>query len=117
VLREFKDFINSGNVVVFAVGVVMALFFQDIIDALLQGVVMPVIAAIVGEPDFEDIGFDLGESFVSIGLVINAVIIFLAVAFILFMVVKAYNRVARSGDAPPTDIELLIEIRDELRRR
>ena len=120
-LREFKDFINKGNVVVIAVGLVMALYFQKIVDAVLDGVINPLIAAIFGESNFQDIGFDVGDARVSIGLVIDAIISFLAVAFFLFLVVKAYNRysAAPEGQEPagPTEIDLLTEIRDALANR
>jgi large conductance mechanosensitive channel len=121
VLREFKDFINKGNVVTIAVGLVMALYFQKIVDAILDGVINPLIAAIFGESNFQDIGFDVGDARVSIGLVIDAIISFLAVAFFLFLVVKAYNRYAAAPEgqepAGPTEIDLLTEIRDSLANR
>lgn len=120
-LDEFKDFINKGDVITVAVGLVMALYFQKIVDAVLDGVINPIIAAIFGESNFVDIGFDLGDARISIGLVIDAIISFIAVSFFLFLVVKAYNRmrsrwVAEEGPAAqPDDIVLLTEIRDELR--
>ena len=114
-LREFKDFINKGNVVAIAVGLVMALYFQKIVDAVLEGVINPIIAAIFGEANFRDIGFDIGDARISIGLVIDAVISFVAVAFFLYLVVKAYNRWKRDDPtAGPTDNDLLIQIRDLL---
>ena len=118
-IAEFKDFINKGDVVTIAVGLVLALYFQVIVDALLEGVVMPIIAAIFGEPDFRGIGFDIGDSFISIGLVINAIISFLAVAFILFLLVKAYNnwKGEEEEDSGPTEVDLLTEIRDSLQNR
>ena len=118
-LDEFKDFINKGDVITIAVGLVMALYFQKIVDAVLDGVINPIIAAIFGKTNFADIGFDIGERRISIGLVIDAVISFVVVAFFLFLVVKAYNnfkaKQPRRGRRTPTEIELLTEIRDELR--
>ena len=116
-LKEFKDFISRGNIVEVAVGLVIALYFQAIIDALLEGVLYPIIAAIFGKPDFRAIGFDLGDAFVSIGLVIDAVISFLIVAFILFLVLKGYNKMKseEEEDAGPSEVDLLTEIRDQLR--
>ena len=115
-LKEFKDFISKGNVVEIAVGLVMALYFQKIVDAVLNGVINPIIAAIFGESTFTDIGFEIGDATISIGLVIDAVISFVAVAFFLFLVVKAYNNFRRSDPAAgPSDNQLLTEIRDELR--
>lgn len=132
-LKEFKDFINKGNVVTIAVGLVMALYFQKIVDAVLNGVINPIIAAIFGANNFTDIGFNIGDppeagtgagggnKDVSIGLIIDAAISFLAVAFFLFLIVKAYNKyVAKPVEeeaAGPTETELLGEIRDLLAQR
>lgn len=117
-IAEFKEFINKGDVVMIAVGLVMALTFKQIVDQFIEGVINPIIAAVFGEPDYRNIGFDLGDSRVKIGLVIDATITFVAVAFILFLVVKAYNAWRREDDdAGPTQIELLQEIRDSLRDR
>ncbi|MFV0306982.1 MAG: large conductance mechanosensitive channel protein MscL [Desertimonas sp.] len=117
-LQEFKDFINKGNVITIAVGLVMALYFQKIVDAVLDGVINPLIAAIFGESNFANIGFDVGDARVSIGLVIDAIISFVAVAFFLFLVVKAYNNWKKDDpDAGPTDNDLLTEIRDLLAAR
>jgi large conductance mechanosensitive channel len=114
-LQEFKDFISKGNVVAIAVGLVLALYFQKIVDAVLEGVINPIIAAIFGEANFRDIGFDIGDARISIGLVIDAIISFVAVAFFLFLVVKAYNRWRRDDPtAGPTDNDLLVQIRDLL---
>jgi large conductance mechanosensitive channel len=79
---------------------------------------MPIVSAIVSEENFEDIGFGIGDAFISIGLVIQAVIMFLIVAFVLFLIVKAYNSyVAKPQAAGPSEIDVLTEIRDELRAR
>ena len=118
-LKEFKDFINKGNVVEIAVGLVMALYFQKIVDAVLNGVINPIIAAIFGKSNFQEIGFDIGDARISIGLVIDAAISFVVVAFILFLLVRAYNawKKPEVEDSGPTEIELLTEIRDALRSR
>lgn len=118
-IAEFKDFINKGDVVTIAVGLVLALYFQVIVDAILEGVVMPIIAAIFGEPNFQNIGFDIGDARISIGLVINAAISFVLVAFILFLLVKAYNnwKGDEEEDSGPTEVDLLTEIRDSLQNR
>jgi large conductance mechanosensitive channel len=119
-LNEFKDFINKGDVVTIAVGLVIALYFKTVVDKFIEGVITPIIAAIAGEPSYEQIGFDIGDARISIGLVIGAIIDFVIVAFILFLVVKAYNRMKGPEDeAPsgPSEVELLTEIRDALRNR
>src|SRR4051812_29373726 len=75
-LEEFREFLNKGDVVTIAVGLIMALYFQQIINALLNGVIFPIIAAIFGKRDFFDIGFDLGDARINIGQVLNAIISF-----------------------------------------
>jgi large conductance mechanosensitive channel len=119
-LQEFKDFINKGNVVTTAVGLVLALYFKTIVDKIIEGVINPIIAAIVGESSLASLGFDIGDAFISIGMVIDAVIVFVIVAFVLFLVVKAYNKMEKPKEAEvagPTEVELLTEIRDALRNR
>ena len=117
-LKEFKEFINKGDIVTIAVGLVMALYFKTIIDKIIEGVITPIIAAIAGKADYTEVGFDIGDARISIGLVIGAVIDFVVVAFILFLIVKAYNNVKKKdGEAAPTQVELLTEIRDSLKQR
>lgn len=118
-IDEFKEFINKGDIVMIAVGLIMALTFFDVVTSVIDGIINPIIAAIFGESNFVGIGFDIGDARISIGLVIDAVITFLAVAFILFLIVKAYNAWKQDDDedAGPTEIELLTEIRDSLRSR
>lgn len=120
-LHEFKAFINKGDVVMIAVGLVMALYFKAIVDQLIAGVITPILSAIFGEANYASIGFDLGDSFVSIGLVLGAVIDFVVVAFILFLVIRAYNtwkgREEGEAEPGPTEVELLTDIRDALRSR
>jgi len=118
-LAEFKAFISKGDVVMIAVALVMALYFKAIVDAIIAGVITPIIAAIFGESTYENIGFDIGDARISIGLVIGAVIDFVAVSLVLFLIVKAYNHMKGDEEAAggPTEVELLTEIRDELRAR
>jgi large conductance mechanosensitive channel len=115
---EYRDFINQGNVITVAVGLVMALYFKSIVDAFINGVIMPIVSAIVGEENFEDVDFGIGSATIEVGLVIQAIIMFIVVAFVLFLIIKAYNTyIAKPQDEVGTDTELslLTEIRDELR--
>ena len=116
---EFKAFLQRGDVVTIAVGLILALYFAKIVDALLVGVINPIIAAIFGESNFTSIGFEIGDAFISIGLVIDAAISFVAVAFILFLIVRAYNNMKAPAeeDAGPSEVDLLTEIRDSLQNR
>lgn len=117
-ISEFKEFIDKGDVVTIAVGLILALYFKAIVDALLDGVVNPIIAAIFGKTDYTSIGFDIGDARISIGLVIGAAISFVAVAFILFVLIKAYNKTQApevEESAGPSETDLLAEIRDAIK--
>ena len=119
-LKEFKEFISRGNLVDLAVAVVLGLAFGAVVNSLVADVFTPLIAAIFGQPDFSAITIGVGESEILIGNFLNALISFLIVAFVLFLVVKAYNRAFPKEEeepAGPSEVELLTEIRDELRRR
>jgi large conductance mechanosensitive channel len=118
-IQEFKEFLNQGDFVTIAVGLIIALYFKSIVDAVLLGVVFPIIAAIFGKPDFQDIGFDIGDARISIGLVINAIVSFIVVGFLLFLIVKAWNRFKQMGGdaaaAAETELSVLRDIRASLR--
>lgn len=118
-LTEFKEFINRGNLVELAVAFTLTLFFVPVVNAIVNGVFMQLIAAIFGQPNFDAIGIDVGDSRLLIGTVITAIVTFLIVAVVCFVIIKAYNkfRSPAAEDAGPTEIELLIEIRDALRSR
>jgi large conductance mechanosensitive channel len=119
-LREFKEFISQGDIVTIAVGLVLALTFKSVIDTLLAAVIYPIIAAIFGKPDLSAIGFDIGDSRISIGLVFNALIDLFVIGFVLFLILKAWYKIkarttAPAGPAADTEVDVLIQIRDELR--
>lgn len=118
-LREFKGFISKGNLVELAVAVILGVAFGAVVSSLVADVFTPLIAAIVGEPDFSAITIPIGDSEILIGSFLNSVFSFVIVALVLFFVVKAYNRAfpKQAEEATgPSEIELLTEIRDELRR-
>ncbi len=118
-LKEFKEFAFKGNLIEIAVGLVLALAFVAVVNALVDGVIMPIIAAIFGKPNFDDITFTIGDGVVRIGTFITALVNFLIIAWALFLIVKAANRLMPKKDEEvgPTEIELLTEIRDSLRTR
>jgi len=118
-LQEFKEFVARGNLVDLAVAVVLGLAFATVVNSLVADVVTPLIAAIVGQPNFSAITIPVGDSEILIGNFLNALISFVIVAFVLFLVVKAYNRAfpTKEAAAGPTEIELLTEIRDALSSR
>lgn len=125
-LRDFRDFALKSNVVDLAVAVVIGVAFNAIISALVNDVVMPVIAGVFGKPNFDDLAFTLRESPVYYGRFVTAVVNFVIVAFTLFVIVRAFEAlqartvriVAEPPPAAPTpEVELLTEIRDLLRER
>ncbi len=118
-IQEFKDFISKGGVFQAAVGLILALAFVPVIDSIVEHILMPIVAAIVGEPNFDTIGFDLGDARIGVGFVITAIVSFVSVAAVLFLLVKAYNQAVppEEEDAGPSEVELLTEIRDALANR
>ncbi len=126
-LQGFKAFIARGNAMDMAVGIIIGAAFTAIVTSLVDDLVNPLIGIFVGGIDFSGISFGIGEAQFMIGNFINAVIKFLIIAFVVFMLVRTVNRMARIGrkeeeaapEAPkgPTTEELLIEIRDALRER
>ena len=117
-LQEFKDFIDKGGVFEAAVGLVMALAFKPVIDAIVEHFLMPIVAAIFGEPDFNTIGIDIGDARLGIGFIITSLVSFVSVALVLFFLVKAYNRMTdkQEEEGGPSEVDLLTEIRDSLAR-
>ena len=125
-LKEFKDFIATGNLVEIAVAFILAIAVKAVIDAFMSGIVNPVIGAIVGKPNLDNVlSFTVrkgtkNESTISIGVVLTQIISLVIVGLVLFMVVKAYNKMRKpavEADPGPTEVELLTEIRDALRSR
>jgi len=124
VIKEFRDFVLRGNVIDLAVAVVIGAAFGAVVTAFVASFVTPLIAAIVGKPDFSALVFTINGSHFTYGSFINALISFLAIAgVIFFFIVKPMNvLMARAAakeepasDAPAEDIVLLTEIRDVLR--
>ncbi len=127
-MKGFKEFILRGNVVDLAVAVIIGAAFGAVVKALVADILTPLIAAIVGKPNFGDLAFTINSSRFLYGDVINAVVSFLGVAAaIYFFVVMPLNRLAERrarGQVPvdelppPTDeVILLAEIRDLLREQ
>jgi len=102
-LKEFKAFIMKGNLVEIAVAFIMALAFAAVVASFVADIVTPIIAAIFGQPDFSSLKIDIGDSAITYGNFLNAVLSFVIVAFVMFMVVKAYTRVAGEKAATTKD--------------
>jgi large conductance mechanosensitive channel len=113
-IREFKDFVNRGNLIDIAVAFVIGLAFAAVITSFTEDIVNPLIAKIF---TLENLG-EWVVADVRIGAFLAAVINFLIVAFVMFLVVKAYNRVRRQQEVGPSEeVALLREIRDGIGSR
>ena|SRR5437764_9776456 len=114
-LKEFREFIARGNVIDLAVAVVIGAAFGKIITSLVEGVIMPPIGLALGKVDFSNLFIDLsgqrplsladakakGLPVIAYGLLINDIITFLIIAFIVFLIVKAVNRLRAAPPPPP----------------
>ena len=117
--KEFKEFIDKGNLLEIAVAFVLGLSFKAVIDAFMKGIVNPIIGLIFGKPNLDNVlTFTVRDSTISIGIVLTQVISLIIVGFVLFLIVKAYNKArGPQPDPGPDEVTLLTEIRDELRAR
>jgi large conductance mechanosensitive channel len=114
-LNEFKAFIARGNVLDLAVGVVIGTAFTAIVSGLVDNLINPLIGMIIGGIDFSSIGFFIGDAYFGIGNFINAVIKFVIIAWVVFMIVKGVNKMMPKKEEPaapagPSDNDLLKEI-------
>jgi large conductance mechanosensitive channel len=132
-VSEFKAFAMRGNVIDLAVGVVIGGAFGKIVTSLVDQIIMPPIGWLTGGIDFSDLKWVLrpadntnpahkiAEVAIQYGAFINTLIQFIIIAFAIFMVVKAINRISRKQEAAPVspaaDVVLLTEIRDLLKSR
>ena len=117
-LKEHREFIVKGNALDLAIGVVLGVAFGAVVTALTEGVLMAFVAALVGKPDFNALAFDLNGTPILYGRVLTALVNLVLIGAVLFLVVKAVNRLRGPKEAPAeTDHDLLAQIRDELRHR
>jgi large conductance mechanosensitive channel len=139
-LKEFKQFIAKGNAIDLAVGLIMATYFGAIVKSLVDDIIMPPIGKLIGGIDFSQLKITIQSAVVDAsgkvtspevaikyGYFINTIITFLIVAFAIFMVVRAYNKMKDkvskkeeeatvSAPAPSNEEKLLTEIRDLLKK-
>jgi len=128
--KEFKEFILTGNVVDFAVAVILAGAVGLVVNGFVNDIIMPLVGHFSGGMDFANMRYVLSpasgvegsegyvaENAIRYGAWINSIINLIIVGFVLFMIVKAYNK-ARGGatEAGPTEIDLLTQIRDALKK-
>lgn len=139
-VKEFKEFAIKGNVMDMAVGVIIGGAFGKIIDSVVKDLIMPIVSAIIGQPDFSNLyivlkgdvpkGMTLAEaqkipdtSIFAYGSFVTVAINFMLLAFVIFLLVKGMNAMKRKEEAvapppaPSAEEVLLTEIRDELKKK
>ena len=121
-LKEFREFISKGNLVTIAVAFIIGVAFAAVVTAFTDVVLGFVSYVFGGEVSFDDLGVRRnGVIVIPYGAFLTALVDFLIVAFVLFLVVKAYNRFQREEEAAPSEpteeVRLLTQIRDELANR
>jgi large conductance mechanosensitive channel len=99
-LAEFKAFAFRGNMIDLAVAVILGLAFAAVITALVDHVLMPIITAIFGQPNFSSLVLDIGDGEIRYGIFLNALVSFLLIALALFFVIRAVNRMMHPRGAP-----------------
>ena len=140
-LNEFKDFIAKGNVMDLAVGIIIGAAFTAIVSSLVEDLINPLIGLVIGGIDFtsmyvvlsgdvpEGVGLEAareaGAAVFAYGAFVTACINFLIIAFVVFMLVKAVNRIKAAAEKPddvapevetgPSELDVLLQIRDELK--
>lgn len=116
-IKEFKEFAIKGNVLDLAIGVIIGGAFNKIVGALVDSVIMPLIGKVIGDPEKFS---TLTIGGIKIGALLQATLDFFIIALVLFLILKAANRFKNKSEAaaPPTPSEaLLMEIRDELKKK
>ena len=139
-VKEFKDFVITGNMIELAVGVILAAAVGSVIKVFTEDIMMNLVAALFGKASFNDLfrvkvsdtaktgpdgkpvigpdGAPVDGTYLEFGKLLTAIITLLITGLVLFMIIKAYNKMRRKqAEEPtgPTEIDLLTEIRDSLR--
>ena len=91
--KEFKEFISRGNVIDLAVAVIMGAAFINIVQALVKDVITPILGIFLGGVDFSNLSITLGHAAIKYGSFIQAIINFLVIGFVVFIIVKAINKI------------------------
>lgn len=139
-IKEFKEFISQGSALELAIGVILGAAFGAVVTSLVNDVLMQIVGIIFGQPSFSNVSIHWGhqidppaagragvtkfyENQIFIGSFITAIINFLIIAFVIFMVVKTVNKMRRPQEvvvvepSGPSEVELLTQIRDALAKR
>ena len=125
IISEFRTFIERGNVVDLAVGVVMGSAFSKIVTSVVDDLLMPIIGIIIGGHDFSNLSINVGSAVIKYGSLINNIINFFIISFCIFILVKFINKLTKKKDkkeekqakVKSEEVLLLEEIRDLLKKK
>lgn len=127
-IKEFKEFISNGNVMSMAIGIIIGGAFTAIVNSLVADIITPVIGMILGGINFSGISITVGSAQLMVGNFIQAVIMFILTALVIFVMMKGLNKLAAKKKAaddaeeaaapaePSDEVKLLMEIRDALNK-
>lgn len=120
--EEFKKFILKGNLVTIAVAFVLGVAFAAVVTSFTDDIVMAIVGAIVGKPNFNSLTLEIGDGVIYYGRFLTALVNFVIIGFVLFLIIQAYEQAAKrmgflKDEDGPTDNELLAEIRDLLKQQ
>ncbi|MFN8027206.1 MAG: large conductance mechanosensitive channel protein MscL [Acidimicrobiia bacterium] len=124
--KDFRDFIMRGNVLDLAVAVVIGAAFNAVVTSMVNDIIMPIVAGIIGKPSFDDLTFSLGDATVFYGKFLTALVNFLIIAATIFVIIRAFeslqNRRSKGEVEEPAAIKtdeviVLEQIRDLLAER
>lgn len=104
-LKEFREFAIRGNVMDLAVAVIIGVAFGSIVTSLVEHILTPLIGLVMGGIDFSALSTQIGEAVIQWGMFIQAIIDFIIVAFVIFLIVRAINRLKRDEPTTPTTKE------------
>jgi len=120
-LKEFREFLQQGNVIDLAMAVIIGGAFGAIINSLVDDIFMPVIGILIGGIDFSGLSIQIGDAVILYGHFIQAIINFVIIASAMFLVIRSYNQLrSEEQSAPPkpsAEEKILAEIRDLLKER
>ena len=127
-IKEFKEFISNGNVMSMAVGIIIGGAFTAIVNSLVADIITPLLGIILGGINFSGISITVGSAQLMVGNFIQAIIMFLLTALVIFVMMKGLNKLAAKKKAaddaeeaaapaePSDEVKLLMEIRDALNK-
>lgn len=119
-LRDFRKFVMRGNIVDLAVAVIIGVAFNAVVLSFVNNIVSPIIGAVFGKPNFNSLTFKLGDGVVAYGAFLTALLNFVIIAFVVFLILRAFSHLQTrlsnqsEEEAEKSEKDVLVEIRDLL---